>query len=139
MNRYALVENGIVTYVVEQDSTPTIYGSHNWVDITGMDVGPMDSYDGTNFKKYVRPPDPRIITKPAFRFRLTDSEYVGILSSSKTDVEVEAWLDTFSMSSNIDLDSQRTKDGMDLLVSKSLLTQDRADEILSAPIQANEV
>lgn len=137
MKRYALIEDGVVTIIVEQDSTPTVFGN-NWVDVTGMHVGPMDSYDGTNFTKYVPPPDPRIITKPAFRLRLTDSEYVGILSSSKTDVEVEAWLDTFNMSSNIDLDSQRTKDGIDLLVSKSLLTQDRADEILTATVQDSE-
>lgn len=137
MKRYALVENGVVQLVVEQDSTPIVFGT-NWIDVTGMGVGPMDSYDGTNFTQYVPPPVPNIITKSAFRFRLTDSEYVGILSAAKTDVEVEGWLDTFNMSSNIDLDSQRTKDGMDLLVSKNLLTQDRADEILTAPVQYSE-
>lgn len=81
---------------------------------------------------------PPVITKVAFRFRLTDAEYVGILSAAKTDVEVAAWVETFNMVSSIDLDNQRTKDGVANLVSKNLLTQARADEILTAPVQPNE-
>lgn len=84
------------------------------------------------------PPPPPIITKVAFRFRLTDAEYVGILSAAKTDVEVASWVETFNMVSSIDLDNQRTKDGVANLVSKNLLTQARADEILTAPVQPNE-
>lgn len=136
MNRYALIINGAVDSIVEQDSMPTILGS--WVDVTGMDVGPLDSYDGTSFTKYVAPPEPRVISKVAFRFRLTDTEYVGILSAAKTDVEVAAWLETFNMSVTIDLDSQRTKDGVQNLVSKNLLTETRADEILNSEVQPGE-
>jgi hypothetical protein len=40
------------------------------------------------------------------------------------------------MVSSIDLDNQRTKDGVANLVSKNLLTQARADEILTAPVQS---
>lgn len=84
------------------------------------------------------PPPPPIITKLAFRYRMTDQEYVGILTAAKTDVEVAAWVETFNMVSSIDLDNQRTKDGVANLVDKSLLTQVRADEILNAPVQPNE-
>lgn len=136
MNRYALIISGTVDMIVEQASTPTVLGT--WVNVTGMDVGPLDSYDGTSFTKYVRPPDPRIITKLAFRFRLTDAEYVGILNAAKTDVEVASWVETFNMSITIDLDNQRTKDGIQNLVGKNLLTQARADEILNNPVQPNE-
>lgn len=136
MNRYALIISGTVDMIVEQASTPTVLGT--WVNVTGMDVGPLDSYDGTSFTKYVRPPEPRVITKVAFRFRLTDAEYVGILSAAKTDVEVAAWVETFNMSITIDLDNQRTKDGIQNLVGKNLLTQARADEILNDPVQPNE-
>jgi hypothetical protein len=83
-------------------------------------------------------PQPNIITKVAFRFRMTDAEYVGVLSAAKTDVEVAAWVETFNMVSSIDLDNQRTKDGVANLVSKNLLTQARADEILTAPVQPDE-
>jgi hypothetical protein len=83
---------------------------------------------------YVAP----IITKVAFRFRFTDAEYVNILTAAKTDVEVAAWVETFNMVTQINLDDQRTKDGVANLVSKNLLTQPRADEILTAPVQAGE-
>jgi hypothetical protein len=89
---------------------------------------------GPEPQPYVQP----IITKVAFRFRMTDAEYVGILSAAKTDVEVVAWVETFNMVSTIDLDNQRTKDGVANLVSKNLLTQARADEILTAPVQPGE-
>jgi hypothetical protein len=83
-------------------------------------------------------PQPPVISKLAFRFRLTDAEYVGILSAAKTDVEVMAWVETFNMVSQINLDDQRTKDGVENLVSKNLLTQERATEILTAPVQSSE-
>jgi hypothetical protein len=137
MNRYALIVNGSVDMVVEQNETPTVFGS-TWIDVTGMNVGPQDLYDGASFTKYVPSPEPRVISKVAFRFRLTDSEYVGILSAAKTDVEVAAWIETFNMSTTIDLDNQRTKDGVQNLVGKNLLTQARADEILNAPVQPGE-
>lgn len=79
-----------------------------------------------------------VITKVSFRFRMTDAEYVGVISAAKTDVEVEAWLETFNMVSQIDLADQRTEDGVANLVSKNLLTQERATEILTAPVQPGE-
>ena len=84
------------------------------------------------------PYEPAIITKVAFRFRMTDAEYVGILSAAKTDIEVAAWIETFNMVSQINLDDPRTKDGLDNLVSKNLLTEERANEILTAPVQPGE-
>jgi hypothetical protein len=89
---------------------------------------------GPEPQPYVAP----VITKVAFRFRLTDQEYVGILSAAKTDIEVAAWLETFNMVSSIDLSNQRTKDGVANLVTKNLLTQARATTILTAPVQESE-
>lgn len=89
---------------------------------------------GPEPEPYVAP----LITKVAFRFRMTDAEYVGVLSAAKADVEVAAWVETFNMVSQIDLDNQRTKDGVANLVSKNLLTQERATEILTAPVQPGE-
>lgn len=85
------------------------------------------------------PPPPKwIVTKVAFRFRLTDSEYTSILAAAKTDVEVQAWYETFNMVQSLDLSSERTIDGVTKLVSKGLLTQDRADTILKTPAEPNE-
>lgn len=79
-----------------------------------------------------------IVTKLAFRYRLTDAEYVGILTAAKTDVEVAAWIETFNMVNQVNLSDSRTASGLNMMVSKNLLTQARADEILTAPVQPNE-
>lgn len=84
------------------------------------------------------PPPPPIITKIAMLTRLTDAEYVGILAAAKTDVEIEGWLGRFNAANTINLDDQRTKDGIALLVTKNLLTQARATAILTDPVQDNE-
>lgn len=140
MKRWALVENELVSNVVEQDNQPEIEGV--WIEIPDGKAGPGWKYiDG----KFINPnpplppmPLPNVISKVAFRFRMTDAEYVGVLNAAKTDVEVEAWVETFNMVSRINLDDQRTKDGVAKLVSKNLLTQARADEILTAPVQPGE-
>jgi hypothetical protein len=79
-----------------------------------------------------------IVTKLAFRFRLTDAEYVGILADAKTDVEVAAWVETFNIVSQIKLDDPRTISGVETLVDKELLTEERGQEILTNPVQPNE-
>jgi len=84
------------------------------------------------------PPEPRFITKVAFRFRLTDAEYVGILSAAKTDIEIQAWVETFNMVSVVNLADTRTVDGINKLVEKDLLTTNRANEILTTDVQVNE-
>lgn len=84
------------------------------------------------------PPLPPIITKVAFRFRLTDAEYVAILTASKTDVAVEAWVSTFNMVSQVNLADPRTVAGVQQLVEAELLTQERATEILTGPVLPEE-
>lgn len=83
-------------------------------------------------------PQPPVISKLAFRFRLTDVEYVGILSAAKTDVEVMAWVETFNMVAYVNLDDPRTKAGLDMMVGKTLLTVERETEILTAPVKPEE-
>lgn len=137
MKRWACVEGGVVSNVVEQEDTPQIEGV--WVECV-PEVGPWHKYANGVFTAPPPPPPlPRIITKLAFRFRLTDLEYVGILSASKTDVSVEAWVSTFNMVSQINLADQRTAAGVDLLVSKGLLSQERADAILNKKIDFSEL
>jgi hypothetical protein len=85
-----------------------------------------------------QPPLPPIITKLAFRFRLTDAEYTEILEAADTDYAVKAWVETFNMAAQINLADQRTVDGVGMLVAKNLLTQSRAGEILTAPVNDAE-
>ena len=86
----------------------------------------------------IQPPLPPVITKLAFRYRMTDAEYVGIISAAKTDVEVTAWVETFNMVTQVNLADPRTTSGVETLVSKNLLTQERAVEILTDPVRDSE-
>jgi predicted transcriptional regulator len=69
---------------------------------------------------------------------MTDEEYVGILNAAKTDVSVAAWVETFNIVSQVNLNDSRTKSGLDMMVSKGLLTSQRETEILTAPVQPDE-
>lgn len=138
--KFAIVKGELVDCVAIADE-PLDTGAL-WIDLTGVDPEPGRDWtykDGV-FSPPVQPPEPvyTVVTKVAFRFRFTDAEYAGILAAAKTDVEVQAWYETFNMTTTIDLANQRTKDGVANLVSKNLLTQDRATEILTAPVQPGE-
>jgi hypothetical protein len=139
--KFAIVKGELVDCVAIADE-PLDTGAL-WIDLTGVDPEPGRDWtykDGVFSPPVGTPPAPlpNIVTKVAFRFRFTDAEYAGILAAAKTDTEVQAWYETFNMVATIDLDNQRTKDGVANLVSKNLLTQARATEILTAPVQPGE-
>jgi hypothetical protein len=144
MSLYAIIKGGVVDGIAIADAPLEVDGE--WICVDGVDPmpGPFWTYENGVFAHPVDPPAPppisrpNIISKVAFRFRMTDAEYVGVINAAKTDVEVAAWVETFNMVSRINLDDQRTKDGVAKLVSKDLLTQARADEILTAPVQPGE-
>jgi len=71
-----------------------------------------------------------LISRVDFVNRFTDDEYVAILTASKTDVIVEAWFDKLYMSSQINLIDEKTINGINMLVSKGLLTEERSQQIL---------
>jgi len=81
---------------------------------------------------------PNVITRLALLDRMTDAEFSGILAAAKTDTDVETWKTRFDVATSIDLDNNRTKGGFDMLVTKTLLSQVRATEILTNPVQPNE-
>lgn len=140
MSLYAVIKGNIVDGIAVADN-PLETGDI-WICVDN--VNPMPGPGWTYENGVFSPPPPipitilKIISKVAFRFRLTDAEYVGILSAAKTDVEVAAWVETFNMSTTIDLDNQRTKDGVQNLVNKNLLTQARATEVLTSPVKPGE-
>ena len=81
---------------------------------------------------------PPVITKLAFRFRLTDAEYVGILAAAKTEIAVQAWVETFAMVTQVNLADARTIAGVQQLAALDLLTDERAATILTAPVSEEE-
>jgi hypothetical protein len=132
---YAVVENGVVTNIVVSESALF----PNWIQSDVAQIG--WTYDGAVFTPPAPPPEPVLppnITRLAFRYRLTDAEYVGILTAAKTDVSVAAWVETFNIVSQVNLNDPRTKSGLDMMVSKGLLTAERETEILTAPVQPDE-
>ena len=141
MGLYAVVKGEIVDGIAIADGPLDTDGVWICVDDVVPQPGRDWTYKDGVFSPPVPPPAPvlpNIITKVAFRFRMTDAEYVGILSAAKTDVEVAAWVETFNMVTQINLVDPRTASGVETLVSKNLLTQERATEILTAPVQPSE-
>jgi hypothetical protein len=117
-----------------------------WVELTGIvpEPGIGWSYvDGVFTAPVIpepvpAPPEPRIVTKTAMMARFTDDEFVDVLVKAKRDIKVEAWLMKFNAAATVDLDDARTISGIDLLVSKLVLTQERATAILTGPVQPAE-
>jgi len=134
IQNYAIVENGVVVNVAVSESALF----PNWIQSDVAQIG--WTYDGSSFTPPTPVPVvlPPIITRLAFRYRLTDAEYVGILTAAKTDVSVAAWVETFNIVSQVNLNDPRTKSGLDMMVSKGLLTSQRETEILTAPVQPDE-
>lgn len=123
---YTVTElDGTVHNIVAKQSFVDQYYPNRWVF-----VGPVP----------VEPPPVKapIITKVAMISRFTPQEYVGIIAETKIDAEVQAWYDLFQAATVVDLSDQRTVAGINAFVPKSLLTQARADAILTDPVQDNE-
>ena len=137
MKRWANLIDSILTLVVEQEDQPILEGI--WIDITNENVGPGYSYNDGVFTEPVPVIPSAIITKIALLNRMTDAEFIGIINAAKTDAEVELWKTRFDNATTIDLnDGSRVVAGFPMLVTKALLTQARATEILTAPIQPDE-
>jgi hypothetical protein len=139
MGRYAIIKSNIVDGIAIADGPLETNGTWICVDNVVPQPGPRWSYDGENFAPPPPPPPlPNIITKLAMIDRFTEAEYEGVLTAAKTDVQVQGWLDRFAAANQINLDNDRTISGIDLLVSKDLLTEERGQEILTNPVQPNE-
>ena len=141
--RFAIVDNsGVVDNIVIAENALNVHGI--WVDLTGMDPEPGNGWtyvDGVFTAPPAPPPPiplPNIVTKIAMITRFTDPEFVGILTAAKTDPEVEGWYARFSAATTINLDDARTVSGINMLVTKTLLTQARATAILTDPVQPAE-
>jgi hypothetical protein len=83
------------------------------------------------------PAAPRTCTPREFRARFTPEEKGALtLAASKglenDDPALQVFLDELSASQVVELDHPELAAGMDLLVSRQLLTRERADAILAA-------
>lgn len=139
MSYFAIVHGDKVDRVVVADAPVETDGVWICVDDVNPRPGAGWIYENSIFSPPPPPPPlPNIITKLAMIDRFTEAEYEGVLTAAKSDVQVQGWLDRFAAANQINLDDSRTVSGIDLLVSKNLLTQDRANHILTDPVQGYE-
>lgn len=133
--RYGIVVDGTVVNIALGDYPL----EPNWIQHDTVEIG--WTYDGTNLipspPKPI-PPPPQVLNNMAFVARFTSDEYVGIVTAAKSDPSVEAWYNLLFLAGGIDLEDQRTIDGVNFMVTKNLLTAERANEILTTPVLPNE-
>lgn len=138
--RFAIIMDSKICNIAIADESQ----DPSWVDLTELSPEPGIhwSYADGVFTAPPPPPppvpEPNIITKTAMMARFTDDEFVDVLVKAKRDIKVEAWLMKFNAAATFDLDDARTISGIDLLVSKLVLTQERATAILTGPVQPAE-
>jgi len=137
MGLYAVIKGNLVDGVAVANSPLNIDGE--WVCVDGMEPRPGPGFryiDGVFYEPepVEVEPVPRIISQEKFRLLLTDSEYLNILKASKIDVEVEAWFLTFNMTTQVNLDDERTKSWLEMLNSKELISDSRKEEILNTQV-----
>jgi hypothetical protein len=140
MKRYAVIKGLIVDTIAIAD---TPLGKYLWICIDEItpQPGPGWTYENGVFNAPPVVPAPQLpntITKLAMIDRFTEAEYEGVLTAAKTDVQVQSWLDRFNVSNQINLEDSRTVSGLEMMVTKSLLTEERKTEILTAPVQDSE-
>lgn len=89
----------------------------------------VSSYDSDKAERPVsiKPPP---ITKLEYMGRFTDDELIAIYTAAKTNVAIEVWLEKFKLASEIDLQDQRTIDGLTALEAAGILVSGRVSEIL---------
>ncbi len=78
------------------------------------------------------PPTPKpTISKVTFLKRLTSQEFKSIRQSAKNDGDVDMFMFLFEQAGDVNLEDPDTVGGVQMLVAKGILTQQRADAILA--------
>ena len=133
-------------------------------DSDGVQVAPAQDINDVNYQEYLTwvnagnhpteiqqiSHDRRCITKLAFRYRFTTQERIGIeYASTSQDADthdvalfraaLRVYLEDLNNADFIDLSSETLGQAMSQLVQFGLVTAERADEILTDPIQPDEV
>ena len=103
-----------------------------------MDIGNEDykeylkwQENNPPIEEYVEPVTPKtVFTSLKFRDLFTINEQLSIREAQLVDMEVGLVYDMMLSAQSIDISDPRTVQGMDLLVSKGLITNERRDEVL---------
>ena len=95
----------------------------------------QQTYPNSNYAEQAKDqrPIPKILSKQEFRFRFTTAEYSALLLAAKTDTEVQTWVETFNLYTDINLDDGYVVESINMMVSKGIIASHRKDAILSYP------
>lgn len=149
MSIFAIIENGIVANVIVANAWP------NGIDVTDATPrpGPGWAYDGTTFTP---PADPQpapdagpFLSNYAFDMRYTLPERIAIKrladernpdgSYTDTALAVQVNVERAQKAKFVDTKLEATRKGVMQFVALGVLTQERALDILDAPIQPHEL
>ena len=142
------------------------YTTYGWYDGTTQEYVPYSTYiplppitpksgyafnwygDRWEYIQYVDPPDDPFIPEPpvpdtkitpmSFVRRFTVEEELKLRQEAKTDIMIDALLNNLLIVKYVDLADERVIGGIRYLVEKAFISQERADEILTAPVQPFE-
>ena len=147
MAKYAQIVNGKVHGVFEYTTLPEFAPNIVMVDVT--DANPMPQagwvYDGSTFSEPVVDAVDygRKITNLAMSNRFTAAEEVAIdlasFGETTQAATIRRLMKKMDQARYIDLSLQQVADGLNYLESVGLLGTGRANEILTAPVTAEEV
>ena len=138
--RYAQIIKGKVHGIFEYDSSPDFNHKIKLVECDET-VKQGDTYDGETFTQSEVPAVDHgtKITKLAMRNRFTFAERVAIETAAESDTTVRVIIKDFDAAFYIDLTRHDTIAAINLYESKGLITDIRAAEILTTPVEAIEV
>lgn len=135
MKRFAIIQNGTVTNIVVAEESMDA----GWIQNPPAPVSVGWNYGGGKFTEPdKKDPSSVKITKLAFRNRFTFYEKVLIETAAEGDATVRVLLKDQEAATFIDLARLDTQQGVQLLVSKNLITTERADTVLSLSVQPEE-
>lgn len=138
----ALVNDNIVVGVVTDE--PENYGAYAGyqaaLDITSMNPQPATgwTFDGNTLHAPQGYIASRKITKLALRNRFTFAELITLQTAAQTSIPLQVLKDNLAVATYIDLSRADTIGAINMLASMGIITSDRANTILTAPITAVE-
>lgn len=137
---YAQLADGVCTSVTE--AAGPLEGEH-LVRLDALDTSLLGQvWDGEEWSSPTAVPAPRHITQLAFQQRFTDAEAIAIdiasIGATVPAATVRRYLSLVQAARYIDLDRADTRAGVRALETAGLLEDGRSDEILDAPVQAQE-
>ena len=136
----AIVNDFMVTQILTVDDSQYQQYANSCqvaIDITNITPQPQVgwSFDGTNLNPPSGYTQSMQITKLAFRERFTTAELLGILSAASGSTTeafmLQLMMQNQSLATFIDLSRSDTIAGVEYLVSQGLITQNRANQILT--------